>query len=147
MIELAYTMSQHTTFLATRQMWFFTSFLWSRVSALKLFCNGSDSAGSSNVVQSRKKVRQRPWQWLEKCSGKRAWAVHRKSKFTKTKKSRQVKSKVKGMLTIFFDIKGIVLKEFILAVNSGIFAYYYDILRWVIKNVRRLHPQLWRQKN
>jgi hypothetical protein len=38
------------------------------------------------------------------------------------KKVRQVKSKVKSMLVIFFDIKGIVHKEFVLAdqaVNSA----------------------------
>jgi hypothetical protein len=45
------------------------------------------------------------------------------------KKVRQVKSKVKRMLVIFFDIKGIVHEEFVLArqiVNS---AYYCDVLR------------------
>jgi hypothetical protein len=31
------------------------------------------------------------------------------------KKAKQVKSKVKSMLIIFFDIKGIVHKEFVLA--------------------------------
>jgi hypothetical protein len=37
-------------------------------------------------------------------------------------KARQVKSKVKRMLTVFFDIKGIAHKEFVLvgqAVNSA----------------------------
>jgi histone-lysine N-methyltransferase SETMAR len=45
------------------------------------------------------------------------------------KKARQVKSKVKNMLIIFFDTKGIVHKEFILAgqtVNSA----YYCIVLW-----------------
>jgi hypothetical protein len=39
-----------------------------------------------------------------------------------TEKARQVKSKVKSMLIIFFDIKGILHKEFFLAgqtVNSA----------------------------
>jgi hypothetical protein len=36
------------------------------------------------------------------------------SKFTETRMVRQVKSKVKSMLIIFFDIKGFVHKEFIL---------------------------------
>jgi hypothetical protein len=52
------------------------------------------------------------------------------------KKARQVKSKVKRMLIIFFDIMGIVNKEFVLAgrqtVNS---AYYCDILRRLHENV------------
>jgi hypothetical protein len=44
------------------------------------------------------------------------------------KKARQAKSKVKGMVTAFFDIEGIVHKEFVLAnqVNSS---YYCGVLR------------------
>jgi hypothetical protein len=44
------------------------------------------------------------------------------------KAARQVKSKVKSMLIIFFDIKGIVHKEFLLAgqtVNSAYYCYFY----------------------
>jgi histone-lysine N-methyltransferase SETMAR len=51
------------------------------------------------------------------------------------------------MLIIFFDIKGTVHKEFVLAgqrVNSG---YYCDNLRRLRENVQRLRPKLWRQKN
>jgi hypothetical protein len=40
------------------------------------------------------------------------------------KKVRQAKSKVKTMLIIFFDIKGFVHKEFILAGQRVNFAYY-----------------------
>jgi histone-lysine N-methyltransferase SETMAR len=40
------------------------------------------------------------------------------------KKAQQVKSKVKSMLIIFFDIKGIVHKEFILAGQTVNSAYY-----------------------
>lgn len=29
------------------------------------------------LCKSQKKMRQRPWQWLDKCLGKKAWAVHR----------------------------------------------------------------------
>jgi hypothetical protein len=44
------------------------------------------------------------------------------------KKARQAKSKVKSMLIIFFDIKGIVYKEFILAAQTVNSAYYRDAL-------------------
>jgi hypothetical protein len=57
-----------------------------------------------------------------------------------------VKSKVKSIPIIFFEIKGIVHKEFILtgqAVNS---AHYYGVLRRLRENLRRLRPELWRQK-
>jgi hypothetical protein len=42
----------------------------------------------------------------------------------RSKKARQVKSKVNSMLIIFFDIKGIVHKEFVLAGHMVNSAYY-----------------------
>jgi hypothetical protein len=51
------------------------------------------------------------------------------------------------MLINLFDIKGTVHKEFILAGQTENFAYYCDVLRRLCENVRRLHPELWRQKN
>jgi hypothetical protein len=51
------------------------------------------------------------------------------------------------MLMIFFDIKGIVDIEFALAGQTVNSAYCYDILRRLRKNVRKLHLELWRQKN
>jgi hypothetical protein len=44
------------------------------------------------------------------------------------KKVRQMKSKVMSMLIIFFDIKGLVLKEFVLAGQTVNSTYYCDIL-------------------
>jgi hypothetical protein len=43
-------------------------------------------------------------------------------------KVRQVKSKVKSMLIIFFDINGIVHKEFILTGQTVISTYCCDVL-------------------
>jgi hypothetical protein len=70
-----------------------------------------------------------------------------KSKLTETEEGGQVKSKVKSLLIIFFDIKGIVHKEFILAGQTVSSAYYCDVLWRLHENVRRLRPKLWRQKN
>jgi hypothetical protein len=44
------------------------------------------------------------------------------------KKARQVKSKVKSMLVIFFEIKGNDDKEFVLAGQTVNSAYYSDVL-------------------
>jgi hypothetical protein len=44
------------------------------------------------------------------------------------KRARQVKSKVKRILVIFFDIKGTAYKEFILADQIANSAYYCDVL-------------------
>jgi hypothetical protein len=51
------------------------------------------------------------------------------------------------MLIILFDIKGIVHKEFALTGQSVNSAYYSEVLRRLHEIVRRLRPELWRQKN
>jgi hypothetical protein len=56
-----------------------------------------------------------------------------------------MKIKVKGMLIISFDIKGIAHKEFVLADQTVNTAYYYDILRRLPENVPRFRRELWRQ--
>jgi hypothetical protein len=58
-----------------------------------------------------------------------------------------VKSKIKSMLIIVFDIKGIVHKEFDLTGQTVNSAYYSDVLWRLRENVRRLRPELWRQTN
>jgi hypothetical protein len=52
-----------------------------------------------------------------------------------------------SILIFSVDIKGIVHKEFVLAGQTVNSAYYCDVLRRLRKNVRRLHLELWRQKN
>jgi hypothetical protein len=63
--------------------------------------------------------------------GKKALAVHGclNCMFCseQTEKARQAKMKVKSMLIIFFDIKGIVHKEFVLAGRTVNSAYYCDL--------------------
>jgi hypothetical protein len=46
-------------------------FIWSHVSGLRQFCIGSDSECTS-LRKSQKSVWWRAWQWLDKCSGKKA---------------------------------------------------------------------------
>jgi hypothetical protein len=60
----------------------------------------------------------------------------------KLKKARQEKSIVKRMLIIFFDIKGIVHKKFVLAGQAINSVYYCDILWRLHENLRRLRPTL-----
>jgi hypothetical protein len=52
------------------------------------------------------------------------------------KKARQVKTKVKSMLNIFFAIKGIAHEEFFLAGKTINYTYYCDVLRRLRENVR-----------
>jgi hypothetical protein len=60
------------------------------------------------------------------------------------KKARQVKSKVKSMLIIFYDIKGTVHKDFILAGQTVNSEYHCDVLRSLREHesVRRLRLEL-----
>jgi hypothetical protein len=48
------------------------------------------------------------------------------------------------MLIIFFDIKGIVQKEFVLAGQTVSSAYYCDFLLRLLENVWRLRSELCR---
>jgi hypothetical protein len=52
---------------------------------------------------------------------------------------RPVKGTVKSILVIFFDIKGIVHKEFVLAGHTVNSPYYCDSLRRLHENVQRMH--------
>jgi hypothetical protein len=51
------------------------------------------------------------------------------------------------MLIVFFDIKGIVRKEFVLVCQTVNSAYFCDVLRRLRENLRRFRPEIWRQKN
>jgi hypothetical protein len=87
MIVLAYFGSQCTKFhIAGYTLLNFYVLLFEVVYLMR-FRDGSDSECASNVAQISGKVRRRPWQWLDKLSGKKAGAVHGKSKLTVTGKS------------------------------------------------------------
>jgi hypothetical protein len=127
--------------------WLFMSFYLESCSWPHAISWWSDKGTASNFVQISEKVRRRLWQWLNKRSGKRAWAIQGKSKLTGTEKGEAGEGQSKSMLIIFLDTKGFVHEEFVLAgqiVNS---TYYSDILRQLHENVWRLHPELWEQKN
>jgi hypothetical protein len=80
MVVLAHLGSQCTKFHAARWMcWFFMSFylelcIWP--DAISRWMQQRNSECASNFVQILDKVQRRSWQWSDKCSGKKAWAVH-----------------------------------------------------------------------
>jgi hypothetical protein len=130
MIVLAYLGSHCTEFHAAGwTYWFLRPFIWYRVSGLKRFRDGSDKA-TSNFVKISENVRRRPWQWLDKRSEKKTWAVHKTIQtHRERKKAKQIKPKFKSMIIVFFDIKGIFRKDFVLAGQTVISEYYCDDLR------------------
>jgi hypothetical protein len=109
---------------------FLRPFIWSRVTGLMRFRDGSNKETASNFVQSSENLGRRPWQWEESMSRIRKVQIHRGRKWPE-----KWKSKVKSILIIFFDIKGIVHKEFALADQTVIFVYYCDVLRRLRENV------------
>lgn len=56
-----------------------------------------------------------------------------------------VKNNIKSMLISFFvvDNKGIIHKEFVLPDQTGISAFYAEVLRHLQKNVRRKELDKW----
>ncbi|CAK9799943.1 Mariner Mos1 transposase [Anthophora quadrimaculata] len=63
------------------------------------------------------------------------------------KKPRQSRSKIKVMLTVFFDYHGVVHSEFLpdgQAVNKE---YYLSVMRRLRENIRRKRPDLWKNNS
>ena len=56
------------------------------------------------------------------------------------KKARQVRSNMKSMLICFFDQKGMFCKEFVPPGQTVNAAFYFDVLRRLLENVRRKRP-------
>ncbi|GFG37126.1 hypothetical protein Cfor_05787 [Coptotermes formosanus] len=61
------------------------------------------------------------------------------------KKARQVRRKVKVMLTIFFDHEGVVHDDYALERQTGNQEYYVDVLRRLRDAVRRKRPASWQR--
>jgi hypothetical protein len=119
------------------------------------FVMDSTKEFTSHFVQLWEKVWQRPWQWLDKCLGKLPWAIHGylngTFKRTETERGGQVKSKVKSMHIILFNIKGVVHKEFSLAgriyflrsiakyrSEGTLVDFRWDIYPWILFNAVQL---------
>jgi len=60
------------------------------------------------------------------------------------KKIRHVRSNVKTMLICFFDIQGIVHREFVPRGQTVNQEFYLGVLKQLRKRVRRTRPELWR---
>jgi hypothetical protein len=73
--------------------------------------------------------------------------IRKESIISKTEKTeREMKSKVKSMLIIFFVISLDSSREFVLAGQTVNSAYCWDVSRRLREHVRELLPELWRQR-
>ena len=70
-------------------------------------------------------------------------AEYRVKGVPKPKKSRQNKSKIKVMLTVFFDYRGVVHFEYLPTGQTVNSQYYLGVMRRLRDAVRRKRPELW----
>jgi len=64
--------------------------------------------------------------------------------FTKTKKSKTSEVKCENDALFFFDVRGIVHREFIPPGQTVNQEFYLEVLRRMRENVQRKHQELWR---
>ena len=69
------------------------------------------------------------------------------SKFTADEKACQVRSNVKSMLIIFFDIQGTVHKEFVPPGQTANGKFYCEVLKQLRENIRRKRPNKWKKNS
>lgn len=65
----------------------------------------------------------------------------------KPKKPRQSRSKVKVLLTVFFDYHGVVHSEFLPAGQTVNKEYYLSVMKRLREAIRRKRPELWRNNS
>lgn len=68
-------------------------------------------------------------------------------KSPRPKKALQVRSATKSMIVVFFDIKGIVHREFVPRGQTVNAQFYCDVLRRLREDIRRKRPDQWRANN
>ncbi|KAJ4444640.1 hypothetical protein ANN_06436 [Periplaneta americana] len=69
------------------------------------------------------------------------------SRVSRPKKARQVRSKIKVMLTVFFDVRGIVHHKYAPEGQMVTKEYYHDVLRRLRDAVRRKRQDMWTANN
>lgn len=65
----------------------------------------------------------------------------------KPKKPRQNRSKVKVMLTVYFDYRGVVHQEFLPPGQTVNKEYYLGVMRRLRESIRRKRPELWKNNS
>lgn len=80
-------------------------------------------------------------------SNRRASMSWMKKNEPRVKKAKMSKSKIKSLLIVFFDRRGIVHKEFVPEGRTVNGAFYLEVLKRLQARVRRVRPELHRSKS
>jgi len=84
------------------------------------------------------------WCYVYDPESKQASSQWKTPRSPRPKKFRQVRSNVKTMLICFFDIQGIVHREFVPRGQIVNQEFYLGVLKRLRERVRRTRPELWR---
>jgi len=98
------------------------------------FISNIITGGETWVYGYDPETKQQLWQWKSPNS---PWL----------KKVCQVRSNVKSMLIVFFDIQGIVHKEFIPLGQTVNGKFYCEVLKQLREGIRRKRPDKWKKNN
>ena len=65
----------------------------------------------------------------------------------RSKKTRQVRSNLKILLTVFFDCNGVVLHEFLPQGHTVNKEYSLEVMRRLREAIRQKHTELWKNQS
>jgi hypothetical protein len=127
---------------------FIRPFIWSSASGLMRFLTADQKQQRVTVCEEFRQIASDDATFLSRVIiGDGSWICSFHPETRQQFFQWKMKSKVKSLLIIFFDIKGIVHREFVLAGQTVNSAYYCYVLRRLRENMRGLRLELWRQKN
>jgi hypothetical protein len=65
----------------------------------------------------------------------------------RSKRARKSRSKIKSMLIVFFNIRGVVHHDFVPQGQTVNAAFYVEVSKRLRESLRRVRPELWTEKN
>ena len=110
-------------------------------------CEDWISAEESDQILSRVITGDKSWIYeydLEKKRSSLVWLAPREPR---PKKARQSKSKIKAMLIVFFDCRGILMDEWVPPGQTVNGAYYLTIMQKLRDRIRKKRPDLWKNNS
>lgn len=109
----------------------------------KQLCEDWLEAEKAEGILSRIITGDESWVYEHDIEKKRSSLVWLAPDEPRVKKARRSKSKIKAMLILFFDCRGILLQEWLPAGKTVTGAFYITILQKLRERIRKKRPDLW----